>query len=476
MKSCCKYDWSEWKKKTTAITIPLPSATQSSASRFYDTYKLIKVNSVKKLPSPYSINPMLGLKADEKKDHMYSYADVSVWLLSFLSSDKYSVTIKKLPKPQHPALSTSQCKLPDLYIHHKFKNNILLQIEVNSSQSSNGRSSIRKLIFGIIDQLITLRNLDSDINSCSGFYFPRPHEMGHVVKVTVTWSDKELKFIACPNYMHHDKEDWLNIRESIQSTLNEEELKLRKVMGRNPSHLQLPLTKSYICSTFGPAAKQIGSGTSVVILNHETEKVYKYPLGLSENLMLYNLMSKKIPRCALPIKKSAGNESFFEYDMYARPVSRETAREYLSTFIESVHEAIEHFHLNGYAHLDVRLENICYDRDGNAILIDFDRAKPVAEQASFMIEEYGESVMYECYVETWTACELDWHQFGLMIYYIQSTNDYNYHTTDPTVADPTGVHPFVAKLILEGKKILRENSQLIFPAGVYDDKLLAVNQ
>ena len=60
-------------------------------------------------------------------------------------------------------------------------------------------------------------------------------------------------------------------------------------------------------------------------------------------------------------------------------------------------DAIHSLHMFGYAHLDVRLENICFSTASphHAILIDLDRCSPVTKPAYFQERYYPSSTMYK---------------------------------------------------------------------------------
>ena len=84
---------------------------------------------------------------------------------------------------------TSTRKLPDVGVFNSKE--CILQIEVDSGGYVK---TCRKLVFGMIDQLILQRNKSDDIMTCEGLYFPKAYVRSSVVKFEVTWSDSELRF------------------------------------------------------------------------------------------------------------------------------------------------------------------------------------------------------------------------------------------------------------------------------------------
>ena len=87
-----------------------------------------------------------------------------------------------------------------------------------------------------------------------------------------------------------------------------------------------------------------------------------------------------------------------------------------------------------YAHLDVRLANICFKKDGTAMLIDLDRSRRRHNMCEELYILYGESVMYKA-PKHWTVDKLDWRQLGLMICSILEGHQHaaSYHSHEPSV-------------------------------------------
>ena len=72
--------------------------------------------------------------------------------------------------------------------------------------------------------------------------------------------------------------------------------------------------------------------------------------------------------------------------------------------------ALSSFHSNGYAHLDIRMPNVCFTLDGTmkkhiAVLIDLDKAK----KAKSNVTNYYKDTKDDC-----VADQLDWIQLGIM--------------------------------------------------------------
>ena len=68
-----------------------------------------------------------------------------------------------------------------------------------------------------------------------------------------------------------------------------------------------------------------------------------------------------------------------------QPLSGADARRCLKDYVEGVYSAIQILHNElGYAHLDIRIENICFNKDFNIVLIDLDRAEQQERHARFI--------------------------------------------------------------------------------------------
>lgn len=60
------------------------------------------------------------------------------------------------------------------------------------------------------------------------------------------------------------------------------------------------------------------------------------------------------------------------------PISQFEVAKCAKNFTETAAECIEQLHGLGYAHCDIRLPNICFNEQFNAVLIDLDRAESMA--------------------------------------------------------------------------------------------------
>ena len=135
---------------------------------------------------------------------------------------------------------------------------------------------------------------------------------------------------------------------------------------------------------------------------------------------------------------------YFKFPKLLKPLTEEEAKECLMCFAKGVFAAIKQLHEDGYAHLDIRLPNICIDPvTFEPVLIDLDRGGYCRDIAD--PEKYEKSCMYdlkgspaECY---------DWRQFGLMLDWIQNDRS-SYNTSYHDRGDlKTITDPFIEKLL-----------------------------
>ena len=111
-----------------------------------------------------------------------------------------------------------------------------------------------------------LRNRDTTISTCSGFYFMKMK--GHVIHVGVRWDDYTRKFhqtmcrwqaALSPDCVLQDKG---GLKRGKRSLLNA----LQAAAKKNPTSHALPISTRFI-SEFGNRAFQTLSGLSVVIID-----------------------------------------------------------------------------------------------------------------------------------------------------------------------------------------------------------------
>ena len=110
----------------------------------------------------------------------------------------------------------------------------------------------------------------------------------------------------------------------------------------------------------------------------EEKSVYKVPIGfheLSSLLALALSSSKGLTQSAFPIEhKLVGRKYYFRFNALHQPMHPMEAKINIVMFVKSVVAAVQELHGFGIAHNDIRLDNICFDENRQAVLIDLDRS------------------------------------------------------------------------------------------------------
>lgn len=137
-----------------------------------------------------------------------------------------------------------------------------------------------------------------------------------------------------------------------------------------------------------------------------------------DRLLALVVSSLSLEYTALPrLPDPNRNNRFYRFDAYKPPLRKEdfmSTTELLS-FVRTVTRAVTELHDKGnVAHLDIRLENVCFNTNDEAVLIDVDRSCPKLQDASKLFMLYSRSSMYKVPGQ-WTCEKLDWRQFGILL-------------------------------------------------------------
>ena len=102
------------------------------------------------------------------------------------------------------------------------------------------------------------------------------------------------------------------------------------------------------------------------------------------------------------------------------PMDPDEAKMCLKELVSKVAIAIVNLHSHGWAHQDIRLENICFTNEQQPIFINLDQV--CAINGSPVI--YPDSCMYQ---EGFTATQMDWMQLGWVATWAYCKRDTDYH-------------------------------------------------
>lgn len=373
-----------------------------------------------------------------------------------------------------PFIATS-VQMPDVSVADT-SGDCILTAEVHSGKGIRAfEGTACKVVIGLVTQLRQLRT-KSDIQSVVGFAFPNFEERTCVVMVTVGFvpfyfqysfkilqKDEVCKAVkkAFKQNRHPLTEDKpmdnLNLGFPIRLSKDElarieRELRLameKQLDGGADKQLQSEAKRP---KSEPKSLEQIDSVTSIILKDPKRGKIYKHNHDESKMLIAENVR--------LTARESINQEdsersnwlmqllllekticldgiSFHVFPVITPPLTHAQAQRCLGPLIESTAKAIESLHKLGFAHNDIRLENICF-RSGNAVLIDFDHARH-AEATSvpeYSADGHTVSCMYKRRTKAVkTAAQYDWMQLGWMafwLHYLESMRkeDVNYHTMD----------------------------------------------
>ena len=314
--------WSKW---TSASYAPLPSSSDMSKSSSFDRCNLLTYRSTHVVEGSITEAKYCYHLQDLVKDivatdsHTATYRKVVAWLETELQEEgELKIIANKLnvATANSEEVHCSSRQFPDIAIVTT-TDTMLVQFEVHSGpdgQTGVDRT-IRKLALEISQQLRDLRNRNDTITKCCGFYLPR--DRGCVIKVSLEWSDAQLRFTVLRHYLQQNC-----VITAIKEVLAEEVARVAPLTEPELS-FTLPVSREFIRTAFGAAAVQVKSGKSVVIVDPATKKVFKRPLDPNTDMLL-GLIKKhdQVTRSALPIQYSTTTEHCF---LSVRPIPRPIA-------------------------------------------------------------------------------------------------------------------------------------------------------
>lgn len=422
-------------KTSYASTVPLPSSSRFSKQGALDPYDVTSYSifNTEKCNFPtYTVGELVRCRC-EPYHHAIRDA-MKKWVKANIGQ-RFSVQSEcGLGCMESDQLFLSKRKIVDVLI--KYGSLVSVQFEVESDSDRN--ATVIKLGYGLIDQHRYLMNRGVVFNNIIGFYIPVQPDQ-HVEKVTCTWSDDSLCYKI--DALKLPREEVLS---NIKTVNNSQSVYQLQQQSRS---LKLPLNLSFISSKWGSDAYQAKSGASVVIVCPTDRAVYKNSLSRREASRLQELLddspnlTANLTCCAIPTARSG---SYIKFPAYTQPMSREDAEKFIFPLVTDVIAALTELHEFGLAHLDVRLDNICFREDGSVIMIDLDRSTKVTEAANLLCV-FGSSTMYP-FKTNWTADNVDWRQLAIMILYILDRPAQPYHEI---TAGPS-CHGFIHTMFAEG--------------------------
>jgi len=320
-------------------------------------------------------------------------------------------------KHLHPFV-TSVDLYPDVFMEETC-DGISMSVLLVEVHSGHYKPTLAKLCIIMIDQLRLLRNYVASLSECVGFVFPKLSKEYYVTKVTLTWTkDFGFKF-EC--YALEKTE----VGSSVNDAVRDMRSRLTQV---DPSctnvEFFIPLSQDNL-ALFPGTAKQVPSKSSIIV---STEEFYfKHVLNSEQKLSLVeiekrsSLLNSEVSSILAyddRIEFGRNRINFFCFKTLPfQLLSTHEAKDCLIEFVDGVYKALTVLHTSFcFAHLDIRLDNICFNHQFQPVLIDLDRAQESMAKGRLLRELYSNSVMYEMPQDLtsdhWLMIHSDFRQLG----------------------------------------------------------------
>ena len=183
----------------------------------------------------------------------------------------------------------------------------------------------------------------------------------------------------------------------------------------------------YLGRMFDQNFAQIPSSNAIMV--QSDTHVLKLPMWRNDSRALNTVLdrtlrtlmnSQNVSNCVIQLtEQMVGAAGFFMYTrVYYNPMNCVEARRCLNGIYCSVCNSLHQFHnILQLAHLDVRLDNICFNQSYRPIFIDLDRSESVHQK----VLGYADS--HSCmYVKGMAAGETDWIKLGWLIAWVLDEN------------------------------------------------------
>ena len=233
-------------------------------------------------------------------------------------------------------------------------------------------------------QLRLLRHINIDISKCTGFVFPRQKEHSLVTEIVVQW--KRRPFCFNVELIVHKKEDVKTVASEMLSKVQNQTLhRIEYFMPLSPTDL----------GYFGHGYEQVPSRSSILVCNEEYYCKLMWDTKSGAQIMRI-LAAVDMPGVLVPVMlpQFLGTLIIAFNRLPYSPLTVNEAKQCSIHFVRQVHLAVKSLHDNlGFAHLDVHLENVCFNGQFDPMLIDLDRMKNAHLRAVDYLKHYS-GVMY----------------------------------------------------------------------------------
>ena len=411
-----------------------------------------------------------GGKQAEKKEKVYEEKAGGKWLEQLVEGTGWDVHWN-CEIPKH-----AQGYLRPYYMSPKYRPDIwlsvtldeccyqLLLIEILSKADID--LTVQECERSLIHQLRVFRNYSVYVTEVIGFVLPTTKYACEILEVSIQWNEHSLWFQS-------------NIKALTQKQFMERifaighlqhDIIAKQLHRRSNECFFLPVNAQLLFND--KKAVQLPSGQSIVVASKEM--VYKSIIDLEvsldfqtrlldsfsklEHLDCVSLPTMQIVDECVELKRKKG---FMQFTKVIYPLERKEAQQCLMDLLQESAKALRKLHDAGFAHLDVRLENIAFklNPDGgsvNVILIDFDSFLPINDNPRTVSSSSRMSVPPKD-VSAYNNTHLDWKQLGMVAAYVASypkpISHEEYHSVKFCFG-PVEEEAFVENLLLKGTRLV----------------------
>ncbi|KAL5478035.1 hypothetical protein EMCRGX_G024910 [Ephydatia muelleri] len=263
--------------------------------------------------------------------------------------------------------------------------------QVTSTDCGSFRATLQKCALGCYETFRVARNIDCAVKEWSGFVFPSQTKSCPVMKVTVKPDDG----FGMAYKAHYQIIELDDVGKEIQKTYESQKEIMNNAACKKAFYL-----KHLISSDERRALTNV----EAELRERATDASAALPVCLSENIV------------------SLGKYRFHCFQALTDPLKASEARECLQEFVQLVSKSRMVLHNNYFmAHIDVRLENICFvrshtEKQNTAIFIDLDRCCNAGYGVSDdWFNSKNPSALYK---QGLTNAQIDWRQLGCTVYWI----------------------------------------------------------
>ena len=286
-------------------------------------------------------------------------------------------------------------------------------------------NNVAKNVANLIDQLRLLRCFYPNVVKVSGFVFPKlpkinwngsvDKNLSCVTQVEVQWENFhfQVRFKVLRKDMVSD-----TVKCVIEDQLSQLQVKPLKFHHFFIRLLPQDLALIAAIESNSEKLEQVQSKFSIIVKSPTT--YYKVLPRVEERDRMTRFIGKASMKplsategIVLPTSHLYKNLEFFLFDAQDEPpLTRDDAANCLGDLVQQVAAVLERMHELGWAHLDVRLPNICFTQDGCVRLIDLDRVHHLYDDC---LDEYRGSFLYQLPDDV-PITGVDWRQLGVLIY------------------------------------------------------------